>query len=93
MRTYDNGSGFTVSFSESDADEFNASWPCSTVNGPGWFAYDNNGDLTDCGGEADHGDGADWLAFSQDCQKYGEQRIGALRKRHERAEKKSSFSS
>jgi len=90
MRVYDNGCGFTVSFSETDADEFSCSWPCSTVNGPGWFAYDDNGDLTDCGGKADHGDGEDWWAFSNDCREYGAKRIGALRRRHARQAKKAS---
>lgn len=82
MRTYDNGNGFTVSFSERDADEFAERWPRSTVEGRGSFSFKNSGDLVD-GSTTSSGDGADWAAFSRDCQRWGEKHIGALRRRHE----------
>lgn len=72
MRYYDNGSGFTVSYSRIDADNFRASWPCSTVTGRGSFSFEDNGDLVDASGTASTHDGADWAAFSHDCQEYGE---------------------
>lgn len=74
MRCYYNGCGFTVSYNEGDADDFASEWPCSTVSGKGSFAFESNGDLIDCEGTANDGDGADWLAFSDDCQKYGQPR-------------------
>lgn len=86
MRTFDNGAGFTVSYSEADADEFADIWPGSTVSGAGSFGFANNGDLIDWTGSAHEYDGPDWLAFSQDCHNYGAARIEALRRRHERAQ-------
>lgn len=85
MRTYDNGSGYTVAYTESDAAYFSAQWPSSTVSGKGSFSYENNGDLIDATGTAAENDGSDWLAFSEDCQKYGESRIGIIRRKPQRA--------
>ena len=85
MKTYDNGSGFTVSYSEDDAERFSDSWPCSTVEELGSFTFENNGDLVGLTGTAERNDGDDWLAFSRDCQRYGETRIRALRRKHARA--------
>ena len=85
MRTYDrNGNGFTVTYSERDANRFAGRWPGSTVEGKGSFGFAGNGDLVELGGTAMEGDGDedDWVAFSRDCQNWGEQRIGALRRRH-----------
>lgn len=72
MRYYFNGSGFTVSFNAQDSRDFGEDWPCSTVEGKGFFGFTANDDLIDAGGSALGGDGDDWLAFSRDCQKYGE---------------------
>lgn len=85
MRTYDNGSGFTVSYSDDDAANFAAQWPCSTVEGSGSFSFERNGDLIGATGTAEDHDGSDWLAFSQDCQQYGEKKI--QRKRISQAKK------
>ena len=79
MRYYNQGSGFRVSFSARDAKDFSDSWPCSTVEGPGWFEYDSGGDFVD---RSEWEDGEEWAAFSADCQAYGEskhrERKGAL---------------
>lgn len=93
MRTYDNGTGFTVSFNARDADKFASRWPHSTVQGSGSFSFTADGDLTDVGdglpssvsGDAVFRDGGDWTAFSQDCRRWGEKHIKALRRRHEAA--------
>ncbi len=80
MRAYDNGCFYTVSYSALDAEEFSSKWPCSTVRGKGSFQYDKrNGDLVDATGSASRKDGDDWLAFSHDCQKYGQRRLGILK--------------
>lgn len=73
MRLFDNGSFYTVSYSEIDSKDFSSRWPCSTVRGRGSFQFQrSNGDLIDATGTAASGDdGADWVAFSQDCQQYG----------------------
>jgi hypothetical protein len=73
MRYFNNGVGFTVAYSARDAAQFAARWPCSTVRGHGSFAFDRNG-LCDATGSAARGDGEDWAAFAQDCQRYGEAR-------------------
>ncbi len=82
MRTYDNGSGFTVCFNENDASDFSQLWPCSTVEGKGSFSFQENGDLIDASGAALHCDGHDWSAFAEDCKKFGFDHIGKLRKRN-----------
>lgn len=80
MRTYDNGCFYTVSYSARDAENFSDQWPCSTVEGAGSFQYDKRtGDLVDATGSASRGDGNDWLAFSHDCQRYGQRRLGVLK--------------
>lgn len=82
MRAYDNGSFFTVSYSAADASEFRSQWPGSSVRGAGSWEFDKrNGDLVGANGSAAEGDGSDWLAFSEDCQKYGEKALAAKRKR------------
>jgi hypothetical protein len=81
MRYYNQGAGFRVSYNRNDADEFSSRWPCSTVEGAGWFEY-ANGDLVDRGADTrrhENADGPDWLAFSQDCQAYGEARHKKVR--------------
>lgn len=79
MRAYFNGSFYTVSFNERDAYTFRRNWPCSTVEGSGSFEYEtDSGDLVGASGAAECGDGSDWLAFSEDCQRYG---VKALAKR------------
>jgi hypothetical protein len=76
MKANDNGSFFTVSYSKTDCDDFSRTWPCSTVRGRGAFVFDKrNGDLVDVEGSALKGDGPDWLAFSHDCQVYGQARL------------------
>lgn len=74
-----------MTFSERDADEFADSWPGSTVKGSGWFSFDNNGDLVDFEGSRSD-DGADWVAFMEDCRCWGTTYIRALRRRHEKRE-------
>ena len=86
MRYYDNGSGFTVSFTSADAEDLADFWPCSTVKGKGHFAFADNGDLVDMSPVSDS-DGPDWVAFSQDCHKWG------LRKRTEAKAKKINVGS
>lgn len=81
MRTYDDGCGFTVTFNKHDANKFVSRWPGSTVVGSGSFSFEDSGDLID-GDTTCSGDGADWVAFSRDCQRWGEKHIGALRRRH-----------
>ena len=51
MRTYDNGCGFTVTFSASDVHRFASRWPCCDLTArPGFFEFDNYGDLVDLDG-------------------------------------------
>lgn len=77
MRTYDNGSFFTVTYSANDAYAFRRRWPGATVEGRGAFEFDKrNGDLIGARGSAATGDGSDWLAFSEDLQRYGERKLG-----------------
>lgn len=76
MRAFDNGSYYVVTYSENDAVDFSAQWPCSTVRGSGSFEFDKrNGDLVDVTGSAAENDGPEWAAFSQDCQEYGRKRL------------------
>jgi hypothetical protein len=76
MKAYDNGCFFTVTYSSSDCEEFSRCWTCSTVHGRGSFQFKkDNGDLVGATGSASKNDGSDWLAFSHDCQKYGEVRL------------------
>lgn len=87
MKFFDNGAGFTVSFSRKDSADFARRWPCSTVRGSGSFAFDRRGNLVDVSGAAARGDGSDWVAFSQDCQRFGEQsRRGRLPQAPERGD-------
>lgn len=82
MRTYDNGYGFTVSFSAGDVERFMASYPGSCmVERSGYFTFSNSGDLEDHDLPCDDADGDDIMAFMHDCQTYGQSRIDALRKR------------
>jgi len=53
MRTYDNGDGFTVTYSERDAAEWSERWPCSTVEGSGSFSFNGAGDLVAMGGQSE----------------------------------------
>jgi hypothetical protein len=76
MRAYDNGCFFTVTYSRNDAESFSDRWPCSTVRGAGSFQFSKrNGDLVDLTGSAAKSDGPEWVAFSEDCQRYGEKRL------------------
>jgi hypothetical protein len=76
MRTYDNGSFFTVFYSENDSYHFALHWPCSTVTGKGSFQFDkSSGDLIDATGSALEYDGPDWLVFSRTCQHYGQSKL------------------
>ena len=61
-----------------DVEDFNDRWPCSAVEGPGWFEFASNGDLVGAGGKADNGDGEGWAAFAQDCQAYGARKHNKL---------------
>ena len=72
VKYHDNGAGFTVSYTSADAEKFSSTWPCSTVQGRGFFGFGKNGDLIDAGGTALRGDGLDWLAFADDCKDFGE---------------------
>lgn len=65
------GHGYYVEYNDLDSRRFAARWPGSTVQGSGSFVYDANGDLVDVLGSAETGDGADWAAFSLDCQARG----------------------
>lgn len=76
MKAYDNGAFFTVTFNQSDCDDFSRTWPCSSVRGRGSFQFHKSGDLVDATGAAARGEnGSDWLAFSEDCQIYGQHRL------------------
>lgn len=81
MRFYYNGCGFSVGYSADDADNFSANWPGSSVEGKGGFEFDGDGDLIGRWGSADEGDGADWLAFVEDCKEYGLPRFKKREKR------------
>lgn len=80
MRVYDNGSLFTVTFTENDTRKFSAAWgACCPVKGRGSFQFDKkNGDLADATGAAMRGDGYEWRAFSEDCQNWGEEKLGIM---------------
>ena len=86
MRTYDNGTGFTVCYGRHDATAFTGRWPCSTVEGRGSYQFDGSGNLIDVGGTAARNDGPDWLAFSRDCHAYGVSRLPILRTQGNRYE-------
>ncbi len=74
MRVKDRGSEYEVSFDAKDAKDFSKTWPGSKVRGSGWFRFDKkNGDIVDL--KPSNKDGGDWLAFSQDCQKFGEETL------------------
>jgi len=82
MRTYDNdGNGFTVTFSERDADEWAERWPGSNVQGRGSFSFAENGIVSVSGSAQAYG-GDDWDAFMGDCREWGQTHIEALRRRH-----------
>lgn len=89
MRCYFNGvtGGFTVSYTEDDADNFSYSWPGSSVEGRGFFAFAPGGDLIDAGGSALEGDGHDWLAFAEDCKNYGMPRFEKRCQKEKRIER------
>ena len=72
MRAFNNGCFFTVCVSAAEVDEFNYSWPCSTLNGPQSFMFAEGGDLVDRTGE---GDGPEALALAEDAQTYGRKRL------------------
>lgn len=92
MKLYNNGSFFTVSFNEDDAREFSYSWPCSTVRGKGSFQFQkSNGDLVDASGSALKGDGSDWLAFSHDCQEWGNRELKLQEAKREMRELKAEM--
>lgn len=87
MRCYYNGAGFTVSFNDLDASNFDSKWPASSVEGSGSFVFDSNGDVVDRTGSAlgPTCEGDDWEAFSADCRSYGmpryeKRRAAALRR-------------
>jgi hypothetical protein len=76
MKAYDNGCYYTVAYSARDSEAFSDNWPCSTVKGSGSFQFDKrNGDLVDATGSAALNDGSDWLAFCEDCKKYGKAKL------------------
>ena len=68
MRYNNQGSCFRVSYSKIDTEKFAKRWPCSAVKGSGWYEYNEVGDLVDCSHDEE---GEGWLAFSEDCQNYG----------------------
>jgi len=73
MKTYDNGSFYTVSFTAKDAQAFSDKWPCSTVSGAGSFQFaKSNGDLVDA---PERATSDAWVAFSQDCQAFGKREL------------------
>lgn len=76
MRVFDNGSMYTVAVSEREVDEFNRSWPCSSLEGRQTFQFDKRtGDLVDREGT---GDGSEAVALSHDAQTYGARKLGLL---------------
>ena len=80
MRTYDNGCGFTVTFSVNDVHRFASRWPCCDLTARrGFFEFDNYGDLVDLDGNQP--DRYELLAFSRACQEHGERRINVQRTR------------
>ena len=79
MRYYNQGAGFRIAYNASDASKFAYHWPCSTVDGSGWFEFDAVGNLVNRGADTKRhadADGDDWVAFSQDCQVYGKKKHG-----------------
>jgi hypothetical protein len=77
MRTYDNGSFYTVTCSEHDVRDFKSTWPCSGLPTRSIsFQFDKrNGDLVDIRPDSQHFDGPALVALSQDAQAYGKKRL------------------
>lgn len=73
MTYYNQGSGFGVEVSPSEVDDFNDSWPCSTIEGAQFFAFEADGDLIDHEG---YGDGAELIALSESAYTWGLKRGG-----------------
>ena len=71
MRYFNNGSGFTVAFTSDEAWHFARRWPGADIEGPGWFAFDEKGDLIDRGGRGTRRDSDALAAFAEDCGEYG----------------------
>lgn len=75
MRYHNNGSGFTVSFTADDAQNFSAQFPGSSLDSAGSFGFQENGDLVEVSGAAEeHSGEPGTLAFSQNCQEFGERK-------------------
>lgn len=72
MTAQSNGSSTVVSFTASDARQFAARWPCSTVRGSGWFEFAANGDLVDfCTVVKNPEVSSGWSEFADDCKAFG----------------------
>ena len=83
MRFYDNGSGYSVTVTRREVEDFVSRWPCCSLPRRAiTFCFDkSNGDLVDILPESiSHKvDGPESLALSQDAQAYGVKRLRAAR--------------
>lgn len=77
MRAFDNGSFFTVLATTNDVTAFAKRWPCFGPRKPLSFEFDKrNGDLVGLHGVLDSHDESGITALAEDCQRYGEGRLG-----------------
>lgn len=79
MRTYDNGSFYTVACSRDDVQAFKDQWPCNGIPTiPISFQFQkSNGDLVDIVSMPDSStfDGPALTALSEDAQAYGKKKL------------------
>jgi len=79
MRVYDNGAFYTVSVYATEVEQFNRSWPCSSLPARSIsFQFDkSNGDLVDIMPHSIAGqvDGPEAVALSDDAMRYGAERL------------------
>lgn len=81
MRCYNLGAFYRVTYNETDAYAFNRQFPCGPVYGHGGYTFDaHNGDIVSADGSAYSGPDGNgdyvWLAWSLECQAYGDSRLG-----------------
>ena len=81
MRFYDNGSGYSVTVTRREVEDFARRWPCCSLPRHAiTFCFDKrSGDLVDILPEriAHKVDGPEALALSNDAQAYGIKRLAA----------------
>lgn len=79
MKVSDYGPTFGVVVSAREVRDWNARWPCSTLDGSQAFVFDKaTGDLVEHQGYYENG-GGEGLALSQDAQRHGERVLGIVR--------------